>query len=68
MARNVVLRMEDLQELLKVDYQTDSGKRLRVWIQGEIERRERSGRLGGRTRRDSEPIQQQASEPFDFGA
>ena len=73
MARDVKLRIEDLRELLTAVPQTEAGTRLRNWITGEIDRREKSGRLGGRTKRDAERIEQiaQASgldKSFDFGA
>ena len=71
MARNVKLRSDDLHELLVLTdtLQTESGKRLREWIEGELMRREKSGRLGGRTKRDGRASHTPAVENnFDFGA
>ncbi len=66
MARNVRLTVEDLRELLTCIPATRSGERLRVWIEGELTRREKAGRLGGRTKRDVEV--KEVAKDYDFGA
>ena len=66
MARKVKLRLEDLHELRRMTERakTEAGERLRVWIDGEIRRREVCGLAGGRTKRDAPDV----DKTFDFGA